>query len=144
MFPGVSIARHPVPAALDWLEFDRFTVDRPARIIVLPGAMEYTVASEDPANPEMMTPIGDFWSRAAAQQRDAFWQRVLRDRCAAREALQVANGGKAEPDGVCQGAPMRDEGTTGRGTSRPSSVIPLPSSIIRHPSSLVMTPEARR
>jgi hypothetical protein len=89
-FPGSSAALHPVPAALDWPEFDREQMGR--------GIVGYTLPSETSAT----AVVAEIWTRGAAQQRDAFWQRILRDRCAAREALQVANGGKAKPDGVCQ------------------------------------------
>jgi hypothetical protein len=64
-------------------------------------------------------PVAEVWSSGAVEQRDAFWQRVLRDRCAAREALQVANGGQADPDPICRAAPhprpppRRGEGTGG-------------------------------
>jgi hypothetical protein len=97
MFRASSEARHPVPAALEWPEFDREPLGR--------GIVGYSLPTETPAT----TVVGDVWSRGAAQQRDAFWQRVLRDRCAAREALQVANGGKPDPDPVCQKAQDRKQ-----------------------------------
>ena len=89
-WPGQSSALHPVPAALDWPEYDIFPMAN--------GAKEYSLRSEMVGTAR----LGETWSQGAVTQRDAFWARVLRDRCAAREALQIANGGKAEPDGVCR------------------------------------------
>jgi len=31
-----------------------------------------------------------------------YWVRILRERCMMREMLQVANGGRPDPDPVCQ------------------------------------------
>ena len=31
-----------------------------------------------------------------------YWTRILRERCAMREMLQVANGGAPDPDPVCR------------------------------------------
>jgi len=45
--------------------------------------------------------MGEIWTQGAMMQRDAFWQRVLRDRCASREALQIANGDRPDPDPIC-------------------------------------------
>ena len=88
-FPASSGARHPVPAALEWPAYDRFTSG---------GVTEWSLPTEASANARM----GEIWTQGAVMQRDAFWQRVLRDRCAAREALQIANGGAPDPDPVCR------------------------------------------
>jgi hypothetical protein len=127
MFRGSSEALHPVPAALDWPPYDRETLERTAPVLLAPGTVIYSLASE-----QQIDPMGlEVWSRGAIAQRDQFWQRVLRDRCGLREAMQVANGGKAEADAICkaEGRGTRDE------RRRPSSIIP---------SSLVITPGATR
>jgi len=98
MFRGSSEARHPVPAALDWPAYDREVLERSAPAMLAIGTVIYSLQTET-----RIDPVGvEIWSREAIRQRDVFWQRVLRDRCAAREALQIANGGKATPDGICQ------------------------------------------
>ena len=90
MFQGNSATKHPAVEALDWPEYDRS---------FLPGGgVEYSLPSETADN----VTFGDTWSLGAAQQRNAFWQRVLRDRCVMREVLQIANGEKPQPDGICQ------------------------------------------
>jgi len=98
MFRASSEAVHPVPAALEWPPYDREALQQTAPVPLATGTVIYSLQSE-----ERIDPMGlEIWSRGAVAQRDAFWQRVLRDRCAAREALQIANGGKATPDGICQ------------------------------------------
>jgi len=98
MFRGSSEARHPVPAALEWPAYDREALQQTMPALLAPGTVIYSLQTETRIDPMGM----EVWSRGAIAQRDQFWQRVLRDRCAAREALQVANGGKATPDGICQ------------------------------------------
>mgnify|MGYP001608381396 CR=1 FL=1 len=87
-FLGNSGARHPVPTALDWPEYDRAQAG---------GVTEWSLRTETAGR----AILGEVWTRGAAEQRDAFWQRILRDRCAAREALQIANGDQPAPDAVC-------------------------------------------
>ena len=88
-FPASSGARHPVPAALEWPAYDRFTSG---------DVSEWSLPTETSANARM----GEIWTQGAVMQRDAFWQRVLRDRCASREALQIANGDSTDPDPICR------------------------------------------
>ncbi len=61
-----------------------------------PGTVVWSLESED------TVAVAEIWSAGAAMQRDAFWSRILRDRCAMREALQVANGGTPVPDDICR------------------------------------------
>ena len=84
-----------MPPALEWPAFDREVLREPASARLPGGTAIYSLPSETAIAP------ADLWSVGAAQQRDAFWERVLRDRCAMREALQVANGEAPTPDGVC-------------------------------------------
>lgn len=81
---------------MSWPAYDREVLPYGAKAILPPGLVAYSLPSEDKAIPS------DVWTKGAAEQRDAFWDRVLRDRCAARETLQIANGGKSEPDEICR------------------------------------------
>jgi len=90
MFQASSAAKHPIADALDWPNYDRARVQG--------GGWEYSLPTETAGNVR----LGDLWTIGVVQQRDAFWQRVLRDRCIMREVLQVANGEKPKPDGICQ------------------------------------------
>jgi len=88
---GSSAVRHPIPAALEWPAFDVFRSG---------GVSEWSLPTETAQTAKAR----ELWTQGAVDLRDAFWQRVLRDRCAAREALQIANGDRPEADPVCRPA----------------------------------------
>jgi hypothetical protein len=94
-----------VPAALEWPPYDREALQQTAPAMLATGTVIYSIPRE-----AQIDPMGiEIWSRGAIAQRDAFWLRVLRDRCAARETLQVANGVTPTPDGVCQKSEVREQ-----------------------------------
>jgi hypothetical protein len=68
--------------------------------VLASGAQIFSLPSEAQAIPR----VG--FTQAAWEQTTTYFGQILRDRCAMRAELQVANGGKATPDGVCtpQGA----------------------------------------
>ena len=61
------------------------------------GAVVYSLPEEQTASPRVA-----FTTRAWAAI-GAWTARLVADRCAMRAQLQVANGGKPDPDPVCQG-----------------------------------------
>lgn len=96
---GNPSTAYPIPEAREWPAYDVDTIDQAAIMLVRPPVGVYSLREERPITP------AEIWSVGAARTRDEFWQRILRDRCAAREALQAANGQPREPDPVCRMEP---------------------------------------
>lgn len=99
---GSASLPHPTVEALDWPAFDREVIPAPMPALLAPGIEIFSLQTEDTVT------VAEIWSTGAAAQRDDFWLRVLRDRCGMREAMQVANGGKPDPDAICRPGPPPD------------------------------------
>jgi len=86
--PTSRSASYSVPAALERPTLDQQTTRSS-------GALVFSAPDEAEAIPRVA-----FTERAFALVSRHFWQ-VLRDRCAMRAQLQVANGGRPDPDDAC-------------------------------------------
>jgi hypothetical protein len=89
----------PENEASDWPEYDEEFVPYPVRVMLAPGTRVISLPSEKRVD------VGEIWSEGAVVQREAFWARVLSDRCALRAALQASRGQSVKQDPICTDKP---------------------------------------